>query len=716
MFTMTTSNIVVRSLTATLGLGLLCTTACATGAVEPAEHGETSQPPTATVPAAAPKQPAGPVASVLALSRSLHDADMTEVVLDPRGTAALTLDEHGGVRLWPDVRSREAVEPVRLPVEEPNWMSLSATEDGGFVVAFIDTAGGARVARVTFDGEAVKLQTLFELPTTDPQFELHVLDGGRRVLALGIDHRMRLFDRAGTVVAAIDQPSFVPWQLRVSPRPGQAPAIVAVLAGPTRVQPIAVTDEDLRIVGQARKIDIDRGPNRNDMALSPDGTTIAALRRPKARGKRLTVEFIDLDSDARTLFVGELDTRHRPRMHWVDPDRVLLESGSGDGFWVERANAIPWTEGTTREDVEDLEPSAMPEVGLPASTSSLRVHTTVVSGIRAVPTGAELIVDPLDQAHHLEWSADLLRAQQAAIDEHGRRVAWMSGNRLVLENLGQAGAARTVELPTAAVRELKFVDDDHLVVLDGTGRVSVRGWADGAIESEAKIPIGWGIRAAGVSRADTAGQLTVAVLPRREADPIHALDVTGTRLGPVKDVPRSERSRWAQMGTRTRSTRAAAKTIGFTAADPSDVEEFVRLPDGRHVVVTEGSRPALYVVQDGRTTELELRAGQVQRIELDRTSERLAIVQQVVRDVAIADIATRSRSAVSIYDLSTGARSWTRLVDDVVDVDWSGDGARLAVAGRDGLVLDTRSGEVVSTLRHLGVTVAEVADPAVDAS
>ncbi|MEX1366935.1 MAG: hypothetical protein AB1Z98_27660, partial [Nannocystaceae bacterium] len=277
----------------------LATSACASRPADGPEGSATSQPPTeVTAEAEPPPAPEAEPESYV-LHRGLHGHDMTEAVLDARAESALTLDAAGGVRLWPQLGSAKAKTPWVLPVHEPARMSLSRAADGSVLVAFVDTAGGGRVARVELSGDEAVYRPLFEIPVTEPMFELHALDGGQRVLGLRVDHRVELFDAAGTVVSAIDEPGFVPWQLRVSERAGQAPSIVAVLAGPTRVQPIALGDDRLARKGEARTVVIDRGPNRNDLSLSPDGTTVAALRKPRSRKPRITIELVDLQTDER---------------------------------------------------------------------------------------------------------------------------------------------------------------------------------------------------------------------------------------------------------------------------------------------------------------------------------------------------------------------------------------------------------------------------------
>ncbi|HLT35689.1 MAG TPA: hypothetical protein VK034_05370, partial [Enhygromyxa sp.] len=252
-----------------------------------------------------------------------HRVGITEVVLDARGEAALTLDGAGGVRLWPQLTADAAASaPYRIPVHEPLSLSLGKHESGReYTLGLIATNNAATVYRVELPAEGpAKIVESFALSPEDPLLELHVLDGGARVLALGVDHRVRLYSANGELLSAIDERSFGPWQLRVSEAVGEPPRLAAILAQPLRVQPLRLVGDQLEIAGPARAVELDRGPNLNDLALSPDGTTVAALRRPHKHGRQWSVELIDLATDERKLIAGRVDTPVRPRMHFYRDD------------------------------------------------------------------------------------------------------------------------------------------------------------------------------------------------------------------------------------------------------------------------------------------------------------------------------------------------------------------------------------------------------------
>jgi len=533
--------------TTLLGLGLLAATACANRPTETLEHDLSARPPSeatseGTVANASTAQRPVSEQSV-PLVRSLHETTMSEVVLDARGEAALTLDTDGGVRLWPALRSDAAGAPWALPVQEPNWLSLARDGGEGFVVGFVDTAGGARVAHVVVEGGQARMVSRFEIPTTDPLLELHVLDGGERILALGLDHRVRLYDRTGALVGGIDRAGFVPWQLRVSERPGKPPALAVVLVGPPRVQTVVMNGDSLELVGEPRGVALDQGPNRNDLSLSPDGTTVVALRRPRAKGSRFTIQLIDLATNERRMMAIDVDGRVRPRLHLVDDQRALLESGTGQGFWVDLSAAKPWTSGTDKAAIDALVPVPLQAVPLPASSQAERMHATVAAGVRAVPTPHALVVDALDEAGHLELGAAPVRPIATALDTTGTRAAWSLGRTILLDETDGGGLLRELPALESPVVELAFVGDGALLALSADGRASLLRSEDGQTIASARVPLSWGL-AASSFRREGAGAGSLAVLTNRPQDPLQVLDVSGTGFGEGRQVPRSERVAW----------------------------------------------------------------------------------------------------------------------------------------------------------------------------
>ncbi|MEM7151871.1 MAG: hypothetical protein AAF799_03470 [Myxococcota bacterium] len=699
----------------TIGLALLASSACANRSTEAGDPAKPSQPPAEVT--AAPVAPEQELQDdVLQLARSLHGADMTEIVLDHRAEAALTLDTEGTVRLWPKLRSADVGTPLALPVQEPAWMSLARADDGGFVVGFIDTAGGVRVARVEVDEQTkgARMTELFELPATQPHFELYVIDGGTRVLTLARDHSITLLDRTGGVVSTIDQASFVPWQLRVSALPGQDPSIMAVLAGPTRVQPIELRDDRLAIVGDARTVVIDRGPNRNDMSLSPDGRTLAALRKPRTRDGRFSVEFIDLETDARTLLVGELDNKRLPRMHWVDDERLLVDSGTGRGFWLERSTAIEWEGSTDRKEIEDVTPVPLREVGLAASTRTLRSQSTVVSGLRAVPTPESLILDPLDEPNFVEIQCERMLPTTVALDEHGTRVAWgTSRGTVAVESVG-SGEARVLPREIPSPRELAFLGDDRIFALGSDGGLSIVGLDDGQVISTNDTFRNGELVAADFRRDGFEGG-RLAIIGDSSASEFQVVEVTHGGFGATTTIPSQQRGQWPELGSHTRDSQVILERLGLTEVRGRDVEALFELGDSRTFVASDRSAPVVHVAGTGEPLRFDLRGGFLRSVVPDPAGERVAVVQLVHRSDVFIEFSRADfldRFAVSLYDSRSGEQVWSRGVTGFDDLDWSSDGKRLAIAAHDGgWVIDANSGDSLLARGHLGVQVVESPDP-----
>jgi hypothetical protein len=368
------------------------------------------------------------------LPRGLAPAgSLTEVWLEPRAEAALTLDTEGVVQLWPALAAEQpddtTVWPLTLPLHEPLWLSFAKTKStqvhGSFLIAAIDTGNAMQVFEVfSVAGKHVphwEIERRFALPPSDPMLEAHVLAGGERIVALGEDHRIRIYDRDGKLVSELSQPNFVPWQLRVgvTDDAGRTPMAV-ILSQPLRVQALVLVEDQLRLEGEARTLELDRGPNRNDLELSPDGRTVAALRRARGKGKEWSVELIDLASDERKLIAGKVDNTVRSRMHFVDNRRLLLETGSGQGYWVDLQKAQPLAkredadpESRFAERLADTmagEHQIVPLPGalerpedLPDGDRGWRFRSSTAAGVRAaVDVSGVLVIDPLDQPNHFE--------------------------------------------------------------------------------------------------------------------------------------------------------------------------------------------------------------------------------------------------------------------------------------------------------------------------
>jgi hypothetical protein len=637
----------------------------------------------------------------LALVRGGHATSIVDVFLSPDASAALTLDGEGGVRLWPVLDGSR--EPVIIPIDDPNQLSLARTPTG-FVLAMLDTIGGAEVYEVHERAGELSLEARFSIPPSDPQFELHVLDGGQRLLALGMDHRIRLLDAQGNELSSLAKHGFVPWQLRHVETPTGV-ALVAILAGPTRVQPLELRDDQLQIVGKPLRVDLDRGPNRNDLALTPDGKHIAAFSRRKWRSGEWKLQLLALADRSETLIEGKLDSEARPRVHLLDGARMLLDDGSGVGQLIALDPALPST------------PTLRP---LPGSTEDTHSFTSVERGVRVVPNGNHFLVDRLDGDEHVRLGHERLSMQSAGLSPDGTRVIWAFTDGWAIEEIDGEPTPPTIRDPNRApLLFADFVDDDRVVLVSEAGPIDLFDVKTGRPIATRKAP----------------RTLTEARLARGESPMLLVRDVGSARdllfgLGPdgmtaeASVVIESEfvgpwypaptPGAWTSMAWGRRQTYVHAASEEALEAELGLAldYEYTNIYD----VVTTAAGTRVFAVWMGANILVRTRPSETTRVgelELVHTLEHADGVSYLVPSpTAELLAAVHYDRSVSIHDTVTLERKWTRVGADATSLGWSQSGARLVVAGPDGgAVLDATTGELLLERRDLGLHVERKKTP-----
>lgn len=633
----------------------------------------------------------------IALAHGGHRADIVDIVLCPDASAALTLDRNGGVRLWPALDGSH--EPLILPIDDPNALSVARTETG-FMIATLDTIGGAEVYEVReHDGE-LRLDTRFSISPTDPLFELHVLDGGERLLALGVDHRVRLYDAQGKALSVIDEHGFVPWQLRHAETQAGV-ALVAILAGPTRVQPLELRDDHLRIIGEPFAVELDRGPNRNDLAMTPDGEHIAAFSRRKWRSGEWKLHMHALADGQATLIEGKSEGELRPRVHLLDGDRMLLDDGTGVGQLI---SLIP------------SQPSAPTIRMLPGSSEPARLFTSIERGVRVVPSGDRFIVDQLDGQEHLHIGRERTPMRGAGLSPDGTRVIWAFTDGWAVESVESLDASNTAQ-PTihehrSPLLLADFVDDDRAVLVS----------LDGTLEL-VNPATGWVIASNLVSR-----RLTEARLARGESptllvrdmgtkhDVLHTIGIDGISaratvvaetafIGPwypseTPDVWTSMtwgRPEWWQKSLLEKSLETElAVALERTQVQ---IQDMATLPDGARVFAAWSSSEILV-----RTRPNDIM--HVGQLEAMRTIGRDPATRLVPSPSGDALAVVYADGQVSLHDTLTLERQWSRVDTHATALGWSADGTRLVVAGSlGGAVIDAVTGALELERRDFGLHV-----------
>lgn len=470
--------------------------------------------------------------------RAHRHAGMREVALSPDGSAALTLDRRGGVRLWTEA-SNDAV-PFELPVREPLWMSLAAA-DGGYLAAFVDTAGGSHIGRIAVSEGRAIWTTAFDVPPMEPMFELHVLAGGDRILALGVDHRVRLFDAQGNTLAELDEHGVIPWQLRVEHDEHGVHAAVVQFA-PVRIQRLDVGDAALKLIGDAHTVDIDQSPNRNDISMSSDGRYATAMQKRAPKSGRFEVELIDLTDGTRRMLVAESAERVRPRVH-PGAEAVFAETGGGTAMVLPLEQAVPWQPGADRDALTPIVPEV---VHMSGSNETTMAHAEVRGGTRALAWDGTLHLQSLGDGEAAVVSAESFSPHAVGLDAQGSTVAWATQDSVVIEPLDGSAEPRVFSRTGPKPELIAFVGEDHWVSLGAKGKVVLRERDTGEVVASTSMSVSWGVAVAGWRPTPTGGSIVVGSTKPQAS--LEVLEVDGDALGQARTISLRDRAQWPEGG------------------------------------------------------------------------------------------------------------------------------------------------------------------------
>lgn len=634
----------------------------------------------------------------VALPRGLaHDTSITEVWLDPRASAAITLDADGGVRLWPALppatTDLAALAPIRVPLHEPQWISFAQAGPRAFVIAAIDTVQSARVISIKLDEQGnAHVRERFTLTPADPLLEVHVFDGGDRLLALGVDHRLRLYDGHGKRLAELAQYGLSPWQLRLA-GPPESLQLAMVLAGPTRLQRFTITHDQFALIGEPYPFVLDRGPNHNDLGLLPSGHVASVLRRPKAKTNQWSLELHDLDSGEVRVMWGEVESQLRARLYIIDDKRALLEDGSGAGFWVDlQAGAVMPSPFELPKELELLPPQShvsTRRVELPMWAPTSRRHASVVAGLRAVPFGPALVLDPIDDKHHHKLGYHSVLANDLALDRDGGQLAMvMFDGGVVVQSLDGANRHAVVGCTTDTIFDLAFTDPDHLLLVSAEGAQICAWRGDGKsspIVSELALPASTERK---IRLAESgSGELAIVLEDDDYAAPkqLSSVSFTGNRFAALEPVAKADLINWPELDadaktlgldhTGQRYTQPKVATQQFNITSAADERRTLRIADQKVDI-----DPAVF--------------------EPSPNGRRIAFVHSPTNEYGGYEYSysyynsPRTLSVWSIAD-ETPELLWSIPAEHSMDLSWSADGSRLALERSGRVQVVTAEGELV---------------------
>jgi hypothetical protein len=643
----------------------------------------------------------------IALERGLgHEATITEVWLDARASAALTLDARGDVRLWPalpPVQTKlESLVPIRVPIREPLWLSFTRAGEQSFVVAAIDTAQAAHVLEIQLDASGTaSFRERFRISPRDPLLELHVLDGGERLLALGVDHRLRLYDGHGKLLSELTEYGLAPWQLRVS-GPPESLQLAMVLAGPTRLQRFTITDDRLTKHGEARAFTLDRGPNGNDLALMPSGRVAAVLRRPKAKGPQWSLELHDLDSGKIRVMWGEVKATTRPRLLIVDDQWALLEDGIS-GYWLDLSKAVVMPGGGPTpfelpKKLEELPPEThviVQPVPLPGTTERTRKHASVVAGVRAIPVERTLLLDPVqpnapaDGERHYKLGHRTVAVNGLDFESTGELLALARPDKIVVEST-TTGSEQPGGCPSENLFRFSFTDPEHLLLL-GPKQALICEWRTGKVVATLELadidsgrihPTGPGAGQIGLRQEEWV----------EDANKIELSYATyaNNQFGAIEPLAKSDRVNWPELGDEWRVAVVDAAGNRYLASDDNTRKLAITL--------ASGERRNIEIVEPGGD-EVD-----IQRIEPSPDGRFVAIVTVPGSEdyghgyYGGYGYGPSDPETLSIWAAEPAELRWTTIIrgnGSSLELAWTDDGSRLAIEDAGRLRVITNDGQVL---------------------
>ena len=634
-----------------------------------------------------------------------HGAPITLIALDPEAKAALSRDMDGSVRFWPALDGSR--EPLVVPIRDPQAMALGSDGAGGWVLALLDAAGGARLVGVDPGGV---MSPLASLPPTDPITDVAILPGAAQVLVVGSDHVIRLLDRHGTELARLDTPGLRPASLRLATEADNGPRVIAVTAGEFdddhgrfAVEMIAleVGPDSLALGALRQTIHLDAPPSADNPKIAPDGRTAVFLQRARLGPATWKVVATQL-ADGRSVSVdSEAQLRSTLRFGLLPDGRVLLDDGSGLGRIV------------------DLRERQVELVPLRSSPTINHIESTFAGGMRVAPSKNWLAVHDLasDDLRYLGY--DQISVVDAGMSPSGGHVAWALSDRVAVEALpsesseASESSGEVFEIPGTRAhgkRFIEFLDEELLLTLDWSGGAQLIRWRDGEVVSAADL--GNHVQSATLARDGRGNGAmlvrtnlwknpTVVELNEREIGRHYLTRSTGNLAGLLapSDRPVDAWGAWVLDAGGTLQTFSIARLReGLVSESTQDKGErlsfgmpkqFAIDSVGQRFWVQTVSRPILHVDRGAVIDEVALAPGPVALLVPSRDARRIAVVQQ--RD---------THQLLTVFDSATLQPMWAQPIPPITGLAWSDAGDRLAVPASlgGGAVFDGADGTPV-TLR-----------------
>lgn len=626
-----------------------------------------------------------------------HTANIDLVVLSSDGKAAVTRDQIGGTRLWPTLDG--SVEPVVIPVQGPQQLSVETRGKGGFTVAAIDAAGGAKIFGVEPGGKVAELGSLAPF---QPLFGIYALPGGERLVALFRDHSIRLVDRSATELASLEERRFRPTSLRLAADGKSFVAIVSVSGASNKaeVQRLKLVEGEgkprIERVGTPRTIEAANALSDSTAVMAPDGRRFAVVDKPNGATWELVA--VDLTKDgADTRLQVQMPSHLVPNIGFVSAHELLVSAHDGSLSWL--------------VDLDDGSQHA--RASAPMDFVSQGRAQALAHGVQAAGHGTWLFVhDVVDRSHrYLGYRS--FQTQSVGISPSGDWVAWAYMSGPVFIEALREGVAERYELPSDpnfGTTKVRFFDEEHVILIDGAGGVRLYRWRDAELIDETGIH--------GAIRAMHFEPERGVMLVERHNNDVHLFEVSPKGFkGPYIVADQSFRA-----GLLVKGIEGHEDAVMWTLDSGNKLRHYtleeLRKDPGQDVILAKGDAIAPgkvaplaidrfgrhYGVRwNGSTMELFVDFGRHLKTQVSATGDISTIVPSPSGDRFVSIHQRGQSTSLSLHDSETLEERWsfsTGVFNN--EVVWSPDGRFVAVAASTGaVVLDAKTGKPVQ--RRCGV-------------
>jgi len=275
--------------------------------------------------------PMAAVPATRAMINAPHGAPIAALALTPDGTAAITADESGGMRLWPKLDGTR--EPCVVELPSPRALAI-AKHGSGFFIAWIDSAGSLSLAELDDRGRTTRRGAI---PQDAEFLGLAVTDVG--LLAWRSDHTIVLYDLDGVQLG------------RLGTEPGER--LVNIAANGTNAVAVVAVRNDSGEANAIRPIQLAPALAWGQPFEAGGGNPLGPIAISKS-GKRIALA-TSQDDKTREVRIVERTTGRLlaatpvempAELGFTDEDHVALGLSPGTGWLATTKGGPPVTTGS----------------------------------------------------------------------------------------------------------------------------------------------------------------------------------------------------------------------------------------------------------------------------------------------------------------------------------------------------------------------------------